>query len=63
MGSIVYIAGQEREIRRRYAELTESRDSQADLSARLMGAQEEERRTISRELHDEGRTIPRSAPG
>jgi signal transduction histidine kinase len=53
MGSIVYIAGQEREIRQRYAELAESRDSQADLSSRLLNAQEQERRSLSRELHDE----------
>jgi signal transduction histidine kinase len=53
IGSIVYIAGQEREIRKRYAELAESRDSQADLSSRLLDAQEQERRSISRELHDE----------
>jgi signal transduction histidine kinase len=53
IGSIVYIAGQEREIRQRYVELAESRDSQADLSARLLDAQEQERRSISRELHDE----------
>ncbi len=53
IGSIAYIAGQEREIRQRYAELSESRDAQADLSARLLDAQEQERRSLSRELHDE----------
>ncbi len=53
IGSIVYIAGQDREARKRYRELSESRDALSELSARLLDAQEEERRSISRELHDE----------
>jgi signal transduction histidine kinase len=53
MASIVYILGQDREARQRYAELVESRTQLSDLSARLLEAQEEERRSISRELHDE----------
>jgi signal transduction histidine kinase len=53
MASIVYILGQDREARHRYGELVESRTQLSDLSARLLEAQEEERRSISRELHDE----------
>jgi signal transduction histidine kinase len=53
IASIVYILGQDREARVRYAELMESRTRLSDLSARLLEAQEEERRSISRELHDE----------
>lgn len=53
LGSIVLIAAQEKEIRGRYAELSESNDARAQLSARLMNAQEQERLSISRELHDE----------
>ena len=53
IGSIVYIAGQDRDARQRYAELAESRNALSQLSARLLDAQEEERRSISRELHDE----------
>jgi signal transduction histidine kinase len=53
LGSIILIAAQEKEIRRRYAELAKNHDAQAELSARLLDAQEQERRAISRELHDE----------
>ncbi len=53
IGSIVYIARQDREARVRYTELSESRNALSELSARLLDAQEEERRSISRELHDE----------
>ena len=37
----------------RYQEMVEARQQLKDLSARLVSAQENERRTISRELHDE----------
>jgi signal transduction histidine kinase len=53
IGSIVYIMGQDREARQRYHELTENRNALSELSARVVDAQEEERRAISRELHDE----------
>jgi signal transduction histidine kinase len=53
VGSVVLIAAQEKEIRGRYAELTKSSEDRAQLSARLMNAQEQERLAISRELHDE----------
>ena len=53
-----YILRLEREGRRRYEALVESRRELEDLSARMEFAQEEERRTISRELHDEvGQTL------
>ncbi len=53
IGSMVYIMRQDQEARRRYAELVESSGQLSQLSARLLDAQEEERRAISRELHDE----------
>lgn len=53
IGSIVYITRQDREARRRYAELLESRNALSRFPSSLLDAQEEERRSISRELHDE----------
>jgi signal transduction histidine kinase len=48
-----HVAGLEAEINRQRIAETESRRDLQRLSARLVDAQEEERRTISRELHDE----------
>jgi signal transduction histidine kinase len=53
IGSIVYILQQDREARIRYAELVRSREELSKLPASLLDAQEQERRSISRELHDE----------
>jgi signal transduction histidine kinase len=43
----------EREARARYREIEQARGQLTELSARLLEAQEQERRSISRELHDE----------
>ena len=53
LASGFYVLKLERQGRRRYAELAGSRSELERLSARLVDAQETERRTISRELHDE----------
>jgi signal transduction histidine kinase len=51
--SMVYIVRLERQTRGRYHELARSRHQLQLLSSRLVDAQETERRSISRELHDE----------
>lgn len=57
-GCVVYVLRIERENKRRYQEIAEARSVLEQLSARLLDAQEEERRSISRELHDEiGQTL------
>jgi signal transduction histidine kinase len=43
----------EQELEQRYQEVLKTQQELAELSARLVSAQEEERRSISRELHDE----------
>jgi signal transduction histidine kinase len=51
--SMFYIVRLERQTRGRYVELARSRHELQLLSSRLVDAQETERRSISRELHDE----------
>jgi signal transduction histidine kinase len=53
LGSMAYIVRLDRQTRARYVELARSRHALEQLSARLVDAQETERRAISRELHDE----------
>lgn len=54
----LYILRLEREGRHRYEALVENRRELEELSARMESAQEAERRSISRELHDEvGQTL------
>jgi signal transduction histidine kinase len=53
LGSMAYIARLDRQARARYVELARSQHELQQLSARLVDAQETERRAISRELHDE----------
>jgi signal transduction histidine kinase len=53
LASALYLLRLEKEGRRRYRELARSRSELEELSARLVEAQETERRSISRELHDE----------
>jgi len=53
IASMAYILRLERQTRGRYRELAQSRHELERLSSRLVDAQEEERRSISRELHDE----------
>ena len=58
LASMSYILRLERQTRFRYVEVVRNRYELEQLSARLVDAQETERRNISRELHDEvGQTL------
>ena len=58
MGSAIYISRLERETRLRYDQVAAGRVEMGELSQRLVAAQEQERKSISRELHDEvGQTL------
>jgi len=58
LGCLAYIFRIERQNRSRYREVLRARESLEQLSARLVETQETERRTISRELHDQvGQTL------
>jgi signal transduction histidine kinase len=57
-GCFLYIFRIERQNRERYGEVQRARQALEQLSAKLVDAQETERRTISRELHDQvGQTL------
>ena len=57
-GCLLYISRIERQNGRRYQEVLKARAALEQLSAKLVDAQETERRTISRELHDQvGQTL------
>ena len=53
LGCGLYILRLEKQSLLRYAELARSQDQLRQLSARLLDTQEEERRSVSRDLHDE----------
>jgi signal transduction histidine kinase len=58
LGSATYISRLERETRLRYDQVVAGRVQMGQLSQRLVAAQEQERKSISRELHDEvGQTL------
>jgi signal transduction histidine kinase len=58
LGSAIYISRLERETRLRYDQVVAGRVQMGQLSQRLVAAQEQERKSISRELHDEvGQTL------
>lgn len=50
--AFAYIRRLERETERQYGELNRDRQTLRDLSARLLNAQEQERKALARELHD-----------
>ncbi len=53
LAGMAYIVRLERQTHSRYTQLAQSQHALQQLSARLLDAQETERRSISRELHDE----------
>jgi signal transduction histidine kinase len=58
LGSAIYISRLEMETRRRYEQVAAARVLMGELSQRIVAAQEQERKSISRELHDEvGQTL------
>ncbi|MBI3470108.1 MAG: MCP four helix bundle domain-containing protein, partial [Candidatus Solibacter usitatus] len=52
VASVLYILRLEKDAFLRYREIVEAREALESLSARLVEAQEQERRSLSRELHD-----------